>query len=118
MVARGTRSSFAVRNASFEMKVSQVVQALEEAVLQLGVAVRHERGNFRGGLCTVDDETVVVLNKRRPAEAHLAILAEALRTLPVDEVYLRPAVRDALEAAWVARDAGLGGDDAVDLDTE
>ena len=98
------------------MKVPQIVQALEEAVGQLGVAVRYERGNFRGGLCTVGEETVVVLNKRRPAEAHLAILADALRSLPVDEVYLRPAVRDALEAAWAARDAGLGEDEPADLD--
>ena len=98
------------------MKVPQIVQALEEAVGQLGVDVRHERGNFRGGLCTVGDETVVVLNKRTPVEAHLAILAEALRALPVDEVYLRPAVRDALEAAWAARDAGIDAADAADLD--
>ena len=98
------------------MKVPQIVQALEEAVGQLGVAVRHERGNFRGGLCTVGDETVVVLNKRRPAEAHLAILADALRELPVDEVYLRPAVRDALEAAWAARDAGIDAAGDTELD--
>lgn len=90
------------------MKPQQIVQALEEAVTQLGVAVRWERGSFRGGLCTIEGETVVVLNKRRPVEAHLAILAEALRSLPVDEVYLRPAVRDAVEEAWAARDAGVG----------
>lgn len=98
------------------MTTSQIVQALEEAVRQLGVAVRHERGNFRGGLCTIEDETVVVLNKRRPLESHLAILAEALRALPVDDVYLRPAVRDALDAAWAARDAGLTDDGPADLD--
>lgn len=92
------------------MKAGQIVKAMEEAVQQLGVEVRHERGNFRGGLCTVGGATVVVLNKRRPVESHLAILAEALRTLPVDEVYLRPAVRDAIEEAWAARDAGLTDD--------
>ena len=92
------------------MNVGQIVQALEQAVQQLGVEVRRERGNFRGGLCTVGDATVVVLNKRRPVESHLAILAEALRALPADEVYLRPAVRDAVEAAWAARDAGLTDD--------
>lgn len=92
------------------MKPQQIVEALEEAVRQLGVEVRHERGNFRGGLCTVDGTTVVVLNKRRPVEAHLAVLAETLRTLPADEVYLRPAVRDAVEAAWAARDAGVTDD--------
>ncbi len=90
------------------MKPKQIVQALEEAVAQLGVAVRRERGSFRGGLCTIGGATVVVLNKRMPVEAHLAVLAEALRALPSDEVYLRPAVRDAVEAAWASRDAGVG----------
>jgi hypothetical protein len=92
------------------MKPQQIVEALEEAVQQLGVEVRRERGNFRGGLCTVAGTSVVMLNKRRPVEAHLAVLADALRTLPADEVYLRPAVRDAVEAAWASRDAGLPDD--------
>ncbi len=95
------------------MKPQQIVQALEEAVAQLGVAVRWERGSFRGGLCVIGGETVVVLNKRRPAEAHLAVLAEALRALPADAVYLRPAVRDAVEAAWAGR-----GDEAWDGEEE
>jgi hypothetical protein len=98
------------------MKVEQIVSALEEAVRQLGVEVRRERGNFRGGLCTVGDVQVIVLNKRRPVEAHLAVLAEALRTLPIDEVYLRPAVRDAVEEAWAARDAGTGVEVEFDED--
>ncbi|MEM1041827.1 MAG: hypothetical protein AAGI91_04280 [Bacteroidota bacterium] len=92
------------------MTSEQIVEALEAAITQLGVAVRRERGSFRGGLCTVGGEQVVVLNKRTPVEAHLAILADALRRLPADEVYLRPAVRDAVEAAWVARDAGVGAE--------
>ena len=82
------------------MNHPQLVQALTDAVERLGVRVRRERGPFQSGLCTLDGETVVVLNRLHPPEAHLAALAEALRTLPVDEVYLRPAVRDALEALW------------------
>jgi hypothetical protein len=98
------------------MKPQQIVEALEEAVRQLGVEVRRERGSFRGGLCTVGDARVVVLNKRRPVEAHLAVLAEALRALPADEVYLRPAVRDAVEEAWAAREAGTGVEVEFDED--
>ena len=41
-----------------------------------------------------------MLNKRQPAEARLAILAESLRSLPVDTVFMRPAVREALESSW------------------
>jgi len=42
----------------------------------------------------------VMLNKRHPPEVHLTVLAESLRDKPVDTIFLRPAVRDALEKAW------------------
>jgi len=82
------------------MKPEQLVTALEAALRQLGVPVRRERGPFRGGHCIVDGEAVVVLNRQHPPEAHLAVVAAALRELPVDEIYLRPAVREALEELW------------------
>jgi hypothetical protein len=89
------------------MKTEHLVQALEAAVAQLGVQVRRERGAFRGGLCTVDGATMVILNRRHPAEVHLAILAAVLRELPVEQIYLRPAVRDALERLWEAPEAAI-----------
>ena len=82
------------------MKLQQIVKELEDAARQLGVQVRREKGNFRGGYCVRNDEELLMLNKNHPAEAHLAILAEALRSLPVDTVFLRPAVRRALDDAW------------------
>lgn len=94
------------------MKTEALVKALEEAHARLGVRVRRERGAFRGGRCTVGEEEVVVLNRRHPPEVHLAVLAESLRELPSEQLYLRPAVRAALEDTWVRLDAGtaeLGG---------
>ena len=82
------------------MKTADVVKELEAAVQQLGVMVRREKGNFRGGYCIRDDEEILMLNKRHPAEIHLSVLAAALKSLPVDTVFLRPAVRRALEDAW------------------
>ena len=77
-----------------------MVKAFEEAAGQLGVEVRRARGSFRGGLCTVDGQQVIMLNKMHPPEAHMAILAESLRALPTDTIFLRPAVRHALEDLW------------------
>ncbi len=82
------------------MKTEHIVRDLEEAVRHLGLEVRREKGNFRGGRCTVNGEDLVMLNKNHPAEVHLALLAESLRDLPVEAVFLRPAVREAMEAAW------------------
>ena len=95
------------------MKPAAVAVALEEALRQLGVRVRRERGRFRGGLCVVGDEPVVVVNRAHPDEARVAVLADALRRHGgVDELYLRPSVRAALEDAWALADAGPDDDDA------
>lgn len=82
------------------MKPDQILKELEDVARRLGVDVRVERGGFRGGLCLIDDEQVIVLNKRQPVESRLAILADSLRSLPVDTVFMRPAVREALESSW------------------
>lgn len=98
------------------MKPQTVVAALEEALGQLGVRVRRERGAFRGGLCVVAGEPAVVLNRAHPPEAQVAVLADAIRQQGGAEgLYLRPAVRAALDDAWARADAGLT-DDAEDGD--
>jgi hypothetical protein len=86
------------------MKIDQVIKELESAVEQLGLRVRREKGNFRGGYCVRNDEEFLMLNRVHPPEVHLAVLADALRTMDVDKVYLKPVVRQALEDAW-ARNA-------------
>lgn len=85
------------------MKTEKVVEALIEAAEQLGIQVRRERGGFRGGLCSIDGQEVILLNKRQPAQAHLAILAESLSPARVDNVFLAPAVRAALEDSWASQ---------------
>ena len=88
------------------MKPPAAVAAFEDALRQLGVRVRRERGGFRGGLCTVDGAPHVVVNKLHPPEAQAVVLAGALREHGgVDALYLRPAVRAALEDAWAQADA-------------
>lgn len=84
------------------MKPDQIVRELEGVARHFGVQVRFEKGRFRGGRCVVEGESFVVLNRLHPPEVNLAILAESLRDLPLDTVFVRPAVRRALEEAWSA----------------
>ena len=85
------------------MKTHKIIQELESAIQQLGFEVRKERGNFRGGRCIVEGQEFIMLNRHHVPEVHLAVLAESLRDVPVDKIYLKPAVRKALEEAWDAR---------------
>ncbi|WP_397546854.1 hypothetical protein ABUL39_13770 [Rhodothermus marinus] len=78
----------------------RLVDELIAVARQLGLEVRVESGPFRGGYCVKQGDELVMLNRRHPPEVHLALLAEALRTRPLDTLYLKPAVRRALEEAW------------------
>lgn len=87
------------------MNTKQIIDELEQAAEQLGLEVRREKGNFRGGRCQKGDAELIMLNKRHLPETQLVVLAEALRDAPIDTIYLKPAVREALEAAWADQDA-------------
>lgn len=84
------------------MKPSYIVRELIRVAEGLGFRVRYDTGNFRGGSCTLREEQLILLNRRHPVEAHVAVLAEALRGQPVEGMFLRPAVRSALEEVWTA----------------
>ncbi|PSQ79500.1 MAG: hypothetical protein BRD33_00690 [Bacteroidetes bacterium QH_6_63_17] len=66
------------------MDTVAIIEGLKDVAARLGVEVRAEPGNFRGGRCVVDDEEIIMLNEN---------------DLP-DTIYLKPAVRRALEDAW------------------
>ena len=96
------------------MTAPATVAAFEDALKRLGVPVRRGRGAFRGGRCTVDGRDVVVVNTLHPLEAQASTLAGALRELPHDGLYLRPAVRAALDDALARLDRRLADDAAGD----
>jgi hypothetical protein len=41
-----------------------------------------------------------MINKRQSAETQFAVLADAIRSVPLDSVYIKPKVREALEEQW------------------
>jgi hypothetical protein len=93
------------------LKAEQLVRDLEGELTRMGIRVRREKGNFKGGWCIVNDEECLMINKRQSAETQFAILAEALRVLPLDSVYLKPGLRSALEEQWARPTQSPGPDD-------
>lgn len=82
------------------MKAEHILEGLKALAEQLGIRVRTERGNFRGGHCLVAGEDVIVLNRHHIPEIQISILAEGLRGVDFDQVYMKPALRRALEESW------------------
>jgi len=82
------------------MDTTAIIEELKDVASRLGMEVRSAPGNFRGGRCVVDGEEIIMLNDNDLPETQLVVLAEALREAPLDTIYLKPAVRRALEETW------------------
>lgn len=87
------------------MDTTTIIEELEGVAHRLGFEVRTEKGNFRGGRCMVGDEELIMINKRHQPETQLVVMAQALRDAPLETIYLKPTVRQALEDTWADLDA-------------
>ncbi|HET9130694.1 MAG TPA: hypothetical protein VFO86_07100 [Terriglobia bacterium] len=87
------------------MTQDQLLKELEELAEKSRITVRFEKGDFDGGYCILKDERIIVINKRLVVQKRASILAQALAEVGIEEVYLKPAVREFIEdeLAKVAR---------------
>jgi hypothetical protein len=85
------------------MKAEKLVQHLSDAVRKLGFKLRLEEGNFRGGQCIFAEERLVILNRRMSQEERAEVLALALVSEDLDQVFLLPEVRAFVEKSARSR---------------
>lgn len=80
------------------MKPDQMFEELKDVATALGVTVRVEKGEFSGGYCVLHSRRQVVINKKYSDEARASVLARSLSHFPLDEIFIKPAVRSFLDA--------------------
>lgn len=76
------------------MTQQEVYDELKELARQKGVTVRLETGNFAGGLCTVDSQPVILINRRHHQTRRITVLARALYDMGLDDLFVKPVLRD------------------------
>lgn len=79
------------------MKPKELHKELLEIAKNIGVKVRKGDGKFRSGLCMVNDAPVIVINKTTPVEGAVSVIAKGLASLNIDNMFIKPAVRDFIE---------------------
>ena len=79
------------------MKKVRLYTEFEELGQRLGLKILKGKGDFSGGTCTVNSETVIVINKMKPMEQRLRILATSFLEYNLDEIYMVPALRAYIE---------------------
>ena len=69
----------------------------EDLARRLDLQILKGKGDFNGGTCQVNDENVIVINKMKPVEQHLKVLASSFLEFDLDGVYIIPALRAFIE---------------------
>ena len=64
---------------------------------KLDLKIIKDKGNFIGGICIIKDEKVIVVNKMKPLEQRLRVLANIFLSYNLDDIYMVPALRAYIE---------------------
>jgi len=79
------------------MTQDQILNELEELADNCGIAIRYEKGDFDGGYCVLKAERLIVVNKRLVSGRRASVLAQAIAEVGIEELYLKPAIREYIE---------------------
>ena len=86
------------RGPSAGMGDAHLLQELEAVASQLSVEIRREDlDGSRGGLFRLRGRTCILLDRELSVPERVDLMARALARLPLDDVFLRPVVRELLQ---------------------
>jgi len=79
------------RKSAFSAEEEQCFAELKGIFARMGIDVRQEKGNFRGGMCIVQGEKrILFVNKRHSAEGRISTLLTTLRRMRKEGMNLPP----------------------------
>jgi len=93
-----------------------IIDGLEELAERLGIQIRYEAirqdedsANVVGGLCRLKGAYVLIINSRTGAKDRIKALARAVKHFDLDQIYIRPFLRELLDGIPEQRPFGASG---------
>jgi hypothetical protein len=80
------------------MKKEKILEALEELAGKLNFKIRHEKGDFSGGVCLKEDEPLIMINKRHMIDRKINVLAREMAPFDLTSFPIPPAVLKIIES--------------------
>jgi hypothetical protein len=92
------------RDKRVDIQSRQILEHLEELATRLGVEIVYQRleeedFSVKGGLCKINGSFKVFIDRSKPIDEQIKILARGLSTFNIEEVYLFPYVREIIHKA-------------------
>ncbi len=78
------------------MTDDEILEELEDIAYRVGLEVRFDRLETKGGDCSVKGRPYVIINEALPPDEKIAMLAKALRKMDLEGVFLKPKLRDVI----------------------
>lgn len=85
------------------MKPKKLLQELEVVAEKLGIQTIYDTFEGKGGGCRVIDNRYIVINSRLADRVKAELFLKALSELSIDEIYIKPEIRELLEEARESR---------------
>jgi hypothetical protein len=81
------------------MTNNQILQELEALAERLCIPLDYEEADIRGGLCRVAGQPRIIIGKGLSPSEKINLLCQALRQLPIENVFVLPQIRVLLETS-------------------
>lgn len=78
-------------------ELKRLLAELEDVVQRLGYKLRYEKGDFEGGYCLLKESHLFVINSKNEIEKRIIIISKNLKEIGIDEIFIKPNVREAIE---------------------
>ena len=80
-----------------KLKPEKLFILFEELAEKMNINIVQGKGDFIGGMCSVNDESYIVINKVKPMSQRLNVLGAEFSKLDLKNIFVSPALRDFIE---------------------
>lgn len=80
-----------------KIKPEKLFILFEELAEKMNINIVQGKGDFIGGMCSVNDESYIVINKVKPMSQRLNVLGAEFSKLDLNNIFVSPALRDFIE---------------------
>ena len=77
-----------------KMKPETLLTLFEELAEKMDINVVQGKGDFQGGMCSLNDESYIVLNKLKPVDQRLGVLVKEFSKMNLKKIFIQPALRE------------------------
>ena len=86
-----------MRLKEINRKYEDLINDFIELSDRLNVKIVHDKGDFNGDHCLLFTNNLIVINKHKPLEQRVNILAKCFGIMILDNIYIKPMLRELID---------------------